>query len=161
MRNCQMASCNTRLSSRFAFSLSVNHIILQAFQEMMGLSLFQVKIRYTRAESNIENIAVVSTITACCKEMPAMTQEKIDSQLDALGHRGLAHQHLRRSREPAPLLVTSRIAEAAGLTVPKCDVVEVTDWLVKHSSDMVLHKERNVREPCASGLQFGSRFVGL
>src|ERR1700754_5008479 len=57
-------------------------------------------------------------------------------------------------------LIASRIAETVGLTVPKCDVVEVTEWLVKHSSDMVLHKERGLRKPCASGLQFGSRFIG-
>ncbi|HEY4355031.1 MAG TPA: HipA family kinase [Acidobacteriaceae bacterium] len=57
-------------------------------------------------------------------------------------------------------LIATRIAEAVGLTVPKCDVVEVTNWLVKNSPDMVIHKERSVREVCASGLQFGSRFAG-
>src|ERR1700754_4263801 len=51
-------------------------------------------------------------------------------------------------------LIATRIAEAVGLTVPKCDVVEVTDWLVRNSPDMVVHKERAVREACASGLQF-------
>jgi hypothetical protein len=57
-------------------------------------------------------------------------------------------------------LIATRLAEAAGLAVPVCDVVEVTEWLVANTSDMLIDKGRAGRERCAAGLQFGSRFVG-
>jgi hypothetical protein len=57
-------------------------------------------------------------------------------------------------------LIATRLAEAIGLTVPKSDVVEVSDWLVRNSPGMVVEFGRGVRELCASGLQFGSQFVG-
>jgi len=66
-------------------------------------------------------------------------------------------QHLRVL---ANEFIATRIAEAVGLTVPKCDVVEVSEWLVRHSAGMVVEQGRGVREACASGLQFGSQFVG-
>lgn len=57
-------------------------------------------------------------------------------------------------------LMATRIAEAIGLTVPKSDVVEVSDWLVANSPEMQLEMGRGVRERCEAGLQFGSRYVG-
>lgn len=66
-------------------------------------------------------------------------------------------QHLRVL---ANELIATRIAEAVGLTVPKSDVVEVSDWLIRNSSGMVVELGRGVREACAAGLQFGSQFVG-
>ncbi len=66
-------------------------------------------------------------------------------------------QHLRVL---ANELIATRIAEAVGLTVPKSDVVEVSDWLVANSPEMMVDRGRGVRERCASGLQFGSKFVG-
>ena len=57
-------------------------------------------------------------------------------------------------------LIATRLAEAIGLTVPKSDVVEVSDWLIRNSPGMVLEFGKGVRELCAAGLQFGSQFVG-
>ena len=57
-------------------------------------------------------------------------------------------------------LIASRLAEAIGLTVPKTDVVEVSDWLIRNSPGMVMEFGKGVRELCAPGLQFGSQFVG-
>ncbi len=66
-------------------------------------------------------------------------------------------QHLRVL---ANELIATRIADAVGLTVPKSDVVEVSDWLIANSPEMIMEKGRGVRERCAGGLQFGSQFVG-
>ena len=66
-------------------------------------------------------------------------------------------QHLRVL---ANELIASRLAAAAGLTVPASDVVEVTEWLVANTSGMYLEMPRGQREPYRAGLQFGSRFVG-
>lgn len=57
-------------------------------------------------------------------------------------------------------LIATRIAEAVGLTVPGCDVVEVTEWLVRNTAEMVVDHGRGRVERCAAGLQFGSQFVG-
>jgi hypothetical protein len=56
-------------------------------------------------------------------------------------------------------LIATRLAEAVGLTVPRTDVVEVTDWLVQNTAGMDLDVGRRV-ERCMPGLQFGSQFVG-
>ncbi|HVG26131.1 MAG TPA: HipA family kinase [Acidobacteriaceae bacterium] len=66
-------------------------------------------------------------------------------------------QHLRVL---ANELIATRIAEAVGLTVPRSDVVEVSEWLVQHSPSMMIELGRGVRERCSPGLQFGSQFVG-
>ncbi len=66
-------------------------------------------------------------------------------------------QHLRVL---ANELIASRLAEAVGLSVPQTEVIEVGAWLIANSSEMRIHLDRNQREPCAAGLQFGSRFVG-
>jgi hypothetical protein len=57
-------------------------------------------------------------------------------------------------------LIASRIAEEVGLPVPKSDVLEVSEWLIANSPEMVIERGRGKLERCAPGLQFGSRFVG-
>src|ERR1700761_1443518 len=57
-------------------------------------------------------------------------------------------------------LIASRLAELIGLTIPKTDVVEVSDWLIRNSPGMLMEFGKGVRELCAPGLQFGSQFVG-
>jgi hypothetical protein len=66
-------------------------------------------------------------------------------------------QHLRVL---ANELIATRIAEAVGLTVPQSDVVEVSEWLIANSPEMVVELGRGRREACSAGLQFGSRFAG-
>jgi hypothetical protein len=65
-------------------------------------------------------------------------------------------QHLRVL---ANELLATKLAEAVGLTVPPCDVVEVTEWLIQNTTELQMDLGRNF-ERCRSGLQFGSRFVG-
>src|SRR5580692_6935567 len=66
-------------------------------------------------------------------------------------------QHLRVL---ANELIATNIAAAIGLTVPQCDVVEVTEWLVRNSPEMSMELGRDRRELCRAGLQFGCEFVG-
>ena len=66
-------------------------------------------------------------------------------------------QHLRVL---ANELIATRLAQAVGLTVPATDVVEVTEWLIANSPEMVMDVARGARERCSPGLQFGSQFVG-
>jgi hypothetical protein len=57
-------------------------------------------------------------------------------------------------------LIATRLASAVGLTVPVCDVIEVTDWLVANTPEMFVELPRGQRERYTPGLQFGSQFVG-
>lgn len=57
-------------------------------------------------------------------------------------------------------LIATRLAAAAGLTVPVSDVVEVTRWLVENTAEMHVDLGKGIRERCEPGLQFGSMFVG-
>lgn len=57
-------------------------------------------------------------------------------------------------------LIATRLAEAVGLSVAACDVVEVTDWLVANTPGMNVDLGRGRKALCEAGLQFGSRFVG-
>jgi hypothetical protein len=66
-------------------------------------------------------------------------------------------QHLRVL---ANELIATRIAEAVGLTVPKTDLVEVSEWLIANSPEMMVGAGRGSRVRCEAGLQFGSQFVG-
>jgi hypothetical protein len=66
-------------------------------------------------------------------------------------------QHLRVL---ANELIATRLAEAAGLTVPATDVVEVSEWLIANSPGMHVEGLRERARPYQAGLQFGSRFVG-
>ena len=55
--------------------------------------------------------------------------------------------------------LATRLAASLGLTVPACDVVEVTEWLIEHTPELRMQAPGG-REPCRPGLHFGSRFVG-
>jgi hypothetical protein len=57
-------------------------------------------------------------------------------------------------------LIATRLAAAAGLTVPVSDVVEVTEWLVTNTMDMFVDLPKGRREQYLAGLHFGSQFVG-
>ncbi len=56
-------------------------------------------------------------------------------------------------------LMATRLALAAGLTVAQPEIVEVSEWLVENTPELVMDLGRT-REPCRAGLQFGSRYVG-
>jgi len=56
--------------------------------------------------------------------------------------------------------IAGRIAEALDLPVPRSDVLEVSEWLIANTPEMVIDGGRGKLERCAPGLQFGSRFVG-
>jgi len=66
-------------------------------------------------------------------------------------------QHLRVL---ANELIATRLAQAAGLTVPSNDVVEVTEWLIANTADMHIELPHRQTEKYRAGLQFGSQFVG-
>lgn len=53
--------------------------------------------------------------------------------------------------------LATRLAERAGLPVPVTAVVEVDEWLVKHTPDLHIQLAHGVI-PCEPGLQFGSRY---
>jgi hypothetical protein len=55
--------------------------------------------------------------------------------------------------------LASRLAQAAGLTAPEVDLVEVSSWLVENTPELEMDLGQT-RERCRPGLQFGSRFVG-
>ena len=57
-------------------------------------------------------------------------------------------------------LLATRLAAAAGLTVPASDTVEVSGWLIENSPEMWVDVVRGERARCAEGLAFGSQFVG-
>jgi hypothetical protein len=57
-------------------------------------------------------------------------------------------------------LIVTRLALAAGLTVPGSDVFEVTDWLIDNTPDMHIELQHGQREKYCAGLQFASQFVG-
>jgi hypothetical protein len=65
-------------------------------------------------------------------------------------------QHLRVL---ANELLATRLAEAVGLSVPACEVIEVSAWLIDNTAELDIELARR-RERCLPGLQFGSRFVG-
>lgn len=56
-------------------------------------------------------------------------------------------------------LMATRLAEIVGLSVPACEVVEVTDWLIQNSKELSVDFGES-HEPCRAGLQFGSRLIG-
>jgi hypothetical protein len=55
--------------------------------------------------------------------------------------------------------LASRLALAAGLTVPHVELVEVSPWLIENTPGLEIDLGRT-RERCHAGLQFGSRFAG-
>jgi len=55
--------------------------------------------------------------------------------------------------------LASRLAAAAGLTVPEVELMEVSSWLVENTPELEMDLGRT-RVRCQAGLQFASRFVG-
>jgi hypothetical protein len=55
--------------------------------------------------------------------------------------------------------LASRLALAAGLSVPDVDLVEVSGWLVENTEELEIDLGRT-KVRCHAGLEFGSRFVG-
>ena len=53
----------------------------------------------------------------------------------------------------------TRLAAAAGLTVPGAELVEVSSWLVENTPELEIDMGQT-RVRCQAGLQFGSRFAG-
>jgi hypothetical protein len=65
----------------------------------------------------------------------------------------------QHTRVLANELLATRLGAAIGLTVPRAEVVEVTDWLIQNTPELSLElKGRSER--CQAGLQFGSQLVG-
>jgi HipA-like protein len=64
-------------------------------------------------------------------------------------------QHLRVL---ANELLATRLAELANLPVPATEVVEVGDWLIRHTPELNIQLASSTI-PCEPGLQFGSRYV--
>lgn len=56
--------------------------------------------------------------------------------------------------------LATKLAGALGLTVPHCDAVDVSGWLVGNTRELTVELAEGVVEPCRAGLQFGSRLVG-
>ena len=56
-------------------------------------------------------------------------------------------------------LLASRLAGAAGLTVPETELVDVSKWLVENTPELEMDLGKT-KERCRAGLQFGSRFAG-
>ena len=65
-------------------------------------------------------------------------------------------QHLRVL---ANEFLASRLAAAAGLTVPECDLIDVSGWLVENTPELEIDLGQS-RVRCQPGLQFGSRYAG-
>ncbi len=91
--------------------------------------------------------------------------------------RGGAHSHLmlgsdghayvvkfqnnpQHPRVLAAEYLATKLAVLLGLTVPHCDVVDVSAWLVSRTRELTVAGENGMEEPCRPGLQFGSRLVG-
>jgi hypothetical protein len=64
-------------------------------------------------------------------------------------------QHLRVLTNE---MLATRLAEAAGLPVPATEVIEVSDSLIDQTPELQLQLAHGAMR-CASGLQFGSRYV--
>ena len=56
-------------------------------------------------------------------------------------------------------LMASRLAAAAGLTVPETELVEVSSWLIENTPELEIDLG-STQVRCQAGLQFGSRFAG-
>ena len=65
----------------------------------------------------------------------------------------------QHTRVLANELMASRLAAAAGLTVPATDLVEVSSWLIENTPELEIDLGRT-RVRCQPGLHFGSRFAG-
>jgi len=55
--------------------------------------------------------------------------------------------------------LASKLAAAAGLSLPEVELIEVSKWLTENTPDLDIDAGRS-RERCLPGLHFGSRFAG-
>jgi hypothetical protein len=65
----------------------------------------------------------------------------------------------QHTRVLANEFLASRLAAAAGLTVPQVELVEVSSWLIENTPDLAMDMGKTLVR-CKPGLQFGSRFAG-
>jgi hypothetical protein len=65
----------------------------------------------------------------------------------------------QHTRVLANEFLASRLALAAGLTVPQPELVEVSSWLIGNTPELEMDMG-HTRERCKPGLQFGSRYAG-
>jgi hypothetical protein len=65
----------------------------------------------------------------------------------------------QHTRVLANELLATRLGAAIGLTVPHCEVVEVTEWLIGNTPELNV-AVKGGSERCRAGLQFGSQFAG-
>jgi hypothetical protein len=65
----------------------------------------------------------------------------------------------QHTRVLANEFLASRLAAAAGLTVPEVDLVDVSSWLIENTPELEIDLGRTCVR-CEPGLQFGSRFAG-
>jgi hypothetical protein len=65
----------------------------------------------------------------------------------------------QHTRVLANEFLASRLALAAGLTVPQPELVEVSPWLIDNTPELEMDLGQR-RERCRPGLQFGSRYAG-
>ncbi len=57
-------------------------------------------------------------------------------------------------------LMATKLAAALGLTVPHCDLVDVSEWLIDSTPELTVEVRAGEFARCRGGLQFGSRLVG-
>ncbi len=57
-------------------------------------------------------------------------------------------------------LIATRMAEAIGLSVPTCGVIDVSQGLIESNPQLSVHHGARGREMCLGGRQFGSQFAG-
>jgi hypothetical protein len=65
----------------------------------------------------------------------------------------------QHTRVLANEFLASRLAGAAGLSVPQAELVEVSSWLVENTPELEMELGSG-RVRCRPGLQFGSRYAG-
>jgi hypothetical protein len=65
----------------------------------------------------------------------------------------------QHARVLANELLASRLAAAAGLTVPAAELVEVSSWLIENTPELEIDLGKT-RVRCRPGLHFGSQFAG-
>ncbi|HZP05826.1 MAG TPA: HipA family kinase [Terracidiphilus sp.] len=66
----------------------------------------------------------------------------------------------QHARVLANEFLASRLALAAGLTVPQPELVEVSSWLIENTPELEITLSSERRERCKPGLHFGSRYAG-
>jgi hypothetical protein len=66
-------------------------------------------------------------------------------------------QHLRVL---ANELIATQVAEAIGLSVPVSGIIDVSQSIIDKNPKLYVALGHGRREPCSSGLQFGSQFAG-